>query len=260
MSGKRVESESDVVDWLKTQGYALEYETADLFAKAGFRVSLGQTYIDPLEGKVRDIDVVAGRLQMRVGPVQHARPPIIHSVIECKTSPTGPWVVRKTHFDTDGTPEPEPIASLDLREVWATRPRLIRDSMPYPTKDGELPFAVMLASHRSAEDVPHKSVSQAISAALGWVKGGSPRLAWPTVVLDAKLFTLSYGSGSEVVREAEWERVLISTAPRTEPTLVDIVTRDALETYCRVVYHEFDNLLDAFWDHGYRPPASQVPG
>jgi hypothetical protein len=74
-----------IKDWLEKQGFLLEMTTAAAFPQAGFEVRQCSHYVDPDNGKSREIDVSA-RDPDFLGIVD------IQFAVECKASKK-PWVL-----------------------------------------------------------------------------------------------------------------------------------------------------------------------
>ena len=76
--GTLVALTDEVREWLERSGFPLEMQSAAAFRQAGFEVRQSSHYIDPENGKDRELDVLATDPDY-IGVVQ------IHFVIECKS-------------------------------------------------------------------------------------------------------------------------------------------------------------------------------
>jgi hypothetical protein len=77
-----------LLEWLETQGYSLQMQVARIFSSAGFDVSQFEIYIDPSEGKLREIDVLASVTRAFNGFTVS-----VAFLIECKHGGEHQWVV-----------------------------------------------------------------------------------------------------------------------------------------------------------------------
>lgn len=77
-----------VEEWLEKEGYSLEFLTATVFERYGFRVLQGEHYEDNKNGIWREADVVAHRTY----EVEDTLFRVSH-IVECKWSKDKPWVI-----------------------------------------------------------------------------------------------------------------------------------------------------------------------
>lgn len=77
-----------VAKWLVTEGYPLEFQTAQAFETNGFSTSQGHYVHDELTHNAREIDVVAD-MTLRFENHGFFR---AAQVVECKWSKDKPWV------------------------------------------------------------------------------------------------------------------------------------------------------------------------
>ncbi|MDQ3690680.1 MAG: hypothetical protein M3406_11740 [Chloroflexota bacterium] len=226
----------DVAEWLHTQGYPLEYETARILRSAGFRVEQGRHWmdVDPIteEQVPRELDVLAtsaadGWPQTRSSAVQ--------LVVECKHG-IGPWIIL------GGSPTP-PIADLllgasELAKWVGTRralPGLLGSMRP-------IAFGVAEKKAKGAPEAAYEAVMEATRAAYRmWLTDYADWVV-PVVVVDGPLLALTYADdGQESLREVRRGRIAWSGAAlrgwqgatRREPVLVEIVHRSALSEFAR---------------------------
>lgn len=238
--------------WLRTQGYALEYEAAAALRAAGFRALLGQTYRDPGTGKRRDIDVVALALLT-------AKAPELYAVVECKRA-AKPWIVRQT-FIPGPDLEWTPIAKLGVVRALGYQSWIVTRALPFAfDPKGNIGFAVVQAS--KGEDVAFAALAQAVNAAGGMLHDLSryknPAMALPVVMIDKPLMTLAYDDdGRQHLARVEWSRVLWSGLDT--PTVVDVVTREAFPKYAQNLRYELGQLAQAIEDNGPLNFGDQLP-
>jgi hypothetical protein len=228
--------EEQVHEWLRVQGYPLEYEAARVLRAGGFRTVQGWSYRGEHDGlvKAREIDILGswdGTVSEEDGPPhQRAR---FSVAVECKHM-TAPWVVLTTAHPPDWTP---------LTSVWMNQ--ILREahlsSAEWFPLEAVVGFSVKTAAAKG-QDVAREALMQATNAASAAARkssdgSGRQRPEWtlPVVVVRGSLFTLGYDdSGVEALRKVTWCRLVWHGADSVdEPTLVDVVTQHHWETYVR---------------------------
>lgn len=80
--------EGKIKDWLKDQGYPLEFQVANELRKNRFNVIQSDYYTDPETGESREMDVI-GHIQKKIGEVLFR----ITIIIECKAGKDKPWML-----------------------------------------------------------------------------------------------------------------------------------------------------------------------
>lgn len=79
-----------VMAWLSKEGYPFELRAARSLGRQGWKFDLSRTYADSLEGKSREIDIVASRTWSNM----HSVSVDVDLVVECKTSgDSKPWII-----------------------------------------------------------------------------------------------------------------------------------------------------------------------
>jgi hypothetical protein len=235
-----VDSATAVREWLETQGYALEHHAAAAFARMGFTPRQGLTYQDPIEGKIREVDVVC-RAELTAAKVE------IHAVVECKRS-TSAWVTRTTSAPTmrKGRTRWLPIATATVADYLAQHPVVLDDTLKLPRT---VAFDAV-QSHRKdpkSGDPAYAALSQVISATTALLADKdlfpNPTLFHPVIVLDGELFRATFGAYPEVrVEPIERERIHWSGA--RAPVIIDVVTLPALDSYVRDLRFELGDLAE----------------
>lgn len=74
---------SDVSKFLIATGFVFEMEIAELLKTKGYKVEMGQTFLDLEEGKRREIDIIASKEINKI---------TVNLIIECKQSIEGDWI------------------------------------------------------------------------------------------------------------------------------------------------------------------------
>ncbi len=226
-------AEEKVRDWLRIQGYPLEYETARVLRAVGFRTIQGWSYRAEDEAgmvKAREIDVLASLDGSVPGDAEHKSERARFTVaVECKHM-TAPWVVLTTEHPPEWTP---------VMSQWMES--LLRDANVSAVEAFPLPPAVGFSVKTTAgKDVAHESLMQATNAASAAAFRGPygappPEWAMPLLVVRGDLFTLGYDArGREALAEVPWCRLVWHGADAISfPTVVDVDTRAHLRVYAR---------------------------
>lgn len=76
-----------IKDWIKKEGYPLEFSVAHDFKKRGFSVEQSH-FVKDSEGKIREVDVLATQNILVGNSILR----ILH-VVECKWSKDKPWIL-----------------------------------------------------------------------------------------------------------------------------------------------------------------------
>ena len=258
-------SKADIIrKWLSEHGYVLELRVGAVLAERGFRVEHGVLFEDPLEGKAREIDLVArsnGAQIVDAGSVAGASVETI-LVIECK-SQVDAWIaltslstvaanaglypfrsellepllqgqLDATHFFTclnaSTALDPDVIAhavvSFDSRTVGK------------PRQDERNVAQFGLAS---AFNATLALEAQALGADTGQSESSSPiAIFLPVVVIDGQLWECRLEGGREFVLETiPWIVTQVNHGVREEgelqQLLVTVVTEEHLAAYVDVI-------------------------
>lgn len=235
---------ADVEKWLTHQGYALEHQTAAAFSRLGFSASLGRTYIDPRELKPRDIDVVAEVI------LSHT-PAHIYAVIECKAGAIGAWVIRESQLPWNEDLW-TPISTDDLVTLLHNERSTVAQALPVAEPNGSTAFAIVEAVTNGDRDAAYSALSQATSAARGWLqRAATPSIALPVVIVDTPLLTLTYDTaGKARLSEVDRRRVLWTEPGQGLRTAVDVVRRSALLDHAKDLRFRFEWLADGLLKRG----------
>jgi len=253
VAGRKVaRTEPEVQAWLEDQGYALEHEVSKAFKRAGFLPRIARPYRDPVEGKVRELDVLARPGFNNINAKRDIR---LLFAAECKSRTTGAWLVRTTSMFRVGTPDWWPICSPELTSYFKEVGAIFTG--PGPAFSDPVGFSVVEAAPNEGEaNGAYKAISQAVSAAVA-IATEQPRpvplIVHPIVVVDAPLFTVNYDDDPPArVAPATFYRVLWSSPLLERSTAVDLTTRDNL----------VDNLLairESFQDYCIEETKQPAP-
>ena len=260
-----------ILDWLSTQGYPLEFRVAKAFERAGFSVSRGEYYSDSgPDGLVyREMDIHAQRSYVDMRAWTSA-----HVVAECKFSPY-PWVVT-TVASTPSKDGGRPLASgVDLEDVKYSYSYRNKGHDSYLlSRPGEYGFGLLDVPVPKATKGPQASGSrnqgrdnlgytaaQVVAKAARFISEsqskGHPSLVFPVIVLDGPLYSLFYDDAdAPVLRRQKWQRLMWAAAG-AEIVSVDIVCAQHLEEFLARVKPEFDFLMPAMSLATMKPISSQ---
>jgi hypothetical protein len=241
---------ADVESWLEHRVFALEHETARAFRQAGFSASLGRAYVDSTEHKPREIDVVA-EVQLTQSPAR------IYAVVECKAATLGAWVIRQAELGWN-----DDLWSLlstpDLSSRLEPLAHVVASALPLGRIGEPTPFAIVEAVDRADRDGAFWAVSQAVSAARGWLQRATvPSIAFPLIVVDTPLFTLRYDRmGNPELTQVEWSRLLWPSPGPKAQTAVEIIARSSLAQRALDLRHDLGWLAEKLVQAGLPPAQS----
>lgn len=234
-----------VGDWLSTEGYPLEFRTADGFQKAGFKVLQGQHVRDPQVNKLRETDVIA----MHSIHVQDSLLRVVQ-VIECKWSKDKPWVVFTS---TESRMAPAACVAQSIATeagqaiLWAIAGNPVLDSLELFAVSERAGFGGRQAFTKDSDRFYNamQSVTTACSLLMEDYDALSAEVAdpleyavfgFPIIVLDGELFEAHYDSntGAMVLNAAQQLRVHWRGADcRNLISTLDIVTIGALDAFAK---------------------------
>jgi hypothetical protein len=177
----------NVREWLETQGFPLEMQTAAAFRAAGFEVRQSTFYIDPETGKSRETDVVAlhpddlGILNIRF-------------IVECKAGKK-PWVLLCSPDTLRNYNHLLAFAasSKTARHILASRAedfRTFAARIPWIDKRGLIGYSLRIA--HSEKDTAYEAAIGVAKACNSFVlETGQSRkrvaFAFPVIVIDGPL-------------------------------------------------------------------------
>lgn len=231
-----------VLRWLERTGFPLEMRVAEEARRAQPQwVDQSRNFVDPVSGKIRETDVVAGWAdQDRRGGAY------VYLVLECKAKPA-PWVI----FD-DGELMTD---DAELRLAWTARRSAPDDlgNTQAPTirsgafvggtlfKPSRVGFGVIEATFNDPKPQERNgawdAVRSAVSAAHGVLNEFDPGqiertsvalLAVPVVVTSGRLFRAYLQRGETNVEEIDRGEVLVRPGSELDQTRCMIVTETAL--------------------------------
>lgn len=258
--------ETKIKEWLGKQGYPLEMMVAREFQKNGFSVKLSTYYKDPDESRYREIDIVASRAQDINGTIID-----ISFVIECKFSPSKPWLIFKNKHDTDFDKENE-IGFRASNQSGSVA--LLALSINEKTKDNylfKLEDSIGYGVTRALEnekDMPYKAMHSACKASNAlaleidesWNKNqiNSADIFFPMIVVDGKLFNCILNEDNETeLSETEKETVIFRNPTGGKShSFVDILTKEAVIDHAKYlsqavddVFHEIEYNCEGFFKY-----------
>jgi len=240
-------------EWLKTEGYPLEYLTANVFRSHGFEVKQGWHTRAADDAKPRELDVVAS-LTQRVGN-GFVR---CQFVVECKWSADKPWILftsptanmarkacmMQTITDDFGR------ALLWLLSDGPALNLSLFESPESPAFGGRQSFSKADLFYGSISSVTSACVSETASYH-SQINGLVPQhtvLSFPVIVVDGQLFDAKYDAAGRrlQVERTDWRRChWVGSSDWNLHATVDIVSRDALPAYVADRYAATSSLLNS---------------
>jgi hypothetical protein len=233
--------ESQLKEWLETQGYPLEMEVAQEFREHGFSVGQGSYYYDPDTKEPREIDVVASQADF-IDNLQV----FLTCFVSCKSSRDKPWVL----FTTATSPQDGNahlygmVASRLGMQLIHTLKRPQYEPLPHALAPRErIAYGVTVAFRaRDANDIAYEAVMSAAKAAISRAttvtelepEEAIVEIMVPVVLLDGFLFEYYLdGAGEKQLRKTNWGLLsLRNPIPgRNLPTLVHVITKEGLAEF-----------------------------
>lgn len=227
------ELQGKLQDWIANTGLPLELQAKSEFLKAGFAVSHSSLYVDPQEGKGREIDVVA-YYRDHFGLIQ------TYVVIECKAT-ANPWVVLTDEREYGHV----------INSSLGVMSDNVLDALPSGWNLGRSPVGDVLGRmHRSGyslkqafskqNDAAFEAAISVLKAALAVVseqEGKTKRykVALPVIVVDAPIFECMMGAdGAIALREISYSEVRFTAyIPTYTAASIRIVNKAELPYFAR---------------------------
>jgi hypothetical protein len=259
------DAKAKVTEWLAKQGFPLEFKTAEVFARNGFETDQGAYITDPVEGTLREIDVIASTSHHSEG-----RRYRFSILAECKWSRDKPWVIF-----TSRRARPTLAASvaylLGSSFAEAILWFLAGDQQIIQAHRNAMPLRVGFGGRQAFTEKNDKeqfypAIQGVVAAATAFARehDTSPtsaldlirefRVVIPTIVLDGLLFE-AFLEGEELKVEPLVETTVSwrGFGVRQQPAFVNVVTVDALPEYAEKHVAYGENLR--YWA---KPLAEQV--
>ena len=244
-----------VFEWLRKSGFPFELEVGRRFSKAGWSIAHGQPYEDPVEQKLREIDLYASRFcYPDEDGTQHSLSFVL--AIECKSNPgSNPWVAFvdvKPRLPIPEITVPEGIGRALL--LLCPKPDLLsRDIFSAGSSVAhnlvEVRFARGDKQDRPQQDPAYKAALACANAAVAranenestLIERGAFRhvqIVIPVVVVKTPLYRyLLNEDGEEVLERQEWIKVALSH-PTGGMLIVHVVTSGGLRAFASQVFVE----------------------
>ena len=233
-----------VEKWLKTGGYPLEMYVAKAFLDYRFAVRQGWNFIDPEEGKPRELDVLAF---VKVGST---RPIMLQVFVECKSSKE-PFVVftyppressHLTRYDYHGDQLAMEYFHKFVKSGEINRMSIFQSFNPrtgYSFKQ----------AHKDGKDLTLEvltKVSKAIfvestrfkKEAESWVMSGNPKgeenvahIFIPLIVIDSPLFECYLDQNNDIQIEAVSNSIIQWNYPLVGTLMVRVYTKDSMQKF-----------------------------
>lgn len=256
VAGQNKDLKSNVEEWLSKEGYSLEFSTANVFRRAGFKVSQGQYVRDSVADTARDIDVSARRDRHTENVILR-----IENVVECKWSKDRPWVIFSSN---DPIPSSACIAQTigsDLGQnlLWLSS----NDPFLHGTNHFYTPERPGFSGRQalnSGKDLFYSAMQSVTSTASLLAKQYDfipvppftlPKLAvivFPVIVVQGQLFEAFYDEGNEKVILEQVGRMRLHWRGSESYVLnatVDIVSADDLDAFANERASEVTKVLDS---------------
>lgn len=238
--------------WLDEQGYPLEMKVARNFQGAGFSVSSSEYYIDPDEGKPREIDVIAS-METTISGVSFQ----LAFTVECKSSKKSPWVC----FRAGRKQQRDPSVGFLARHATIQGRVLLVEISSNPDITTERMFHLPNNYAYGVTNVLKKSVDLPYQAIVGAQKASHSLIAhydriqkhpnpvhtvciaFPLVVVDTPIFNCELGDAGDIKLTKAGSQTILHTGFDTYYSVVEIVDASALEEFIESKAELMSNFL-----------------
>lgn len=238
--------------WLDEQGYPLEMKVARNFQEAGFSVSSSEYYIDPDEGKPREIDVIAS-METKISGVSIQ----LAFTVECKSSKESPWVCfragRKQQRDASVgfLCRHSTMQGRDLLIEISSNPDIISERMFHLPdnyaygvtnvlkKSVDLPYQAIVGARKASHSlISHYDRIQKLPNPVHTVC-----IAFPLVVVDTPIFNCELGDTGDIELSKAASQTILRTGFDTYYSIVEIVDASALKEFIESKAELMSNFL-----------------
>lgn len=226
--------------WLDEQGYPLEMNVARSFQEAGFSVSSSEYYLDPNEGKPREIDVIAS-METTISGISFQ----LAFTVECKSSKESPWVC----FRAGRKQQREPSVGFLARHATIPGRNLLMEISCNPDittgrlfhlpddyaygvtnvlkKGIDLPYQAIVGARKASHSlIAHYDRIQKYPNPVHTVC-----IAFPLVVVDTPIFNCDLGDAGDIKLTKAASQTILRTGFDTYCSIVEIVDASALEEF-----------------------------
>lgn len=232
--------QSKISRWLEQHGYPLEMRVAQLFASAGFEVTSSEYYIDPREGKAREIDVIA-TMSTQIQDVRFE----MALVVECKSPRDAPWICFSSKTNATRDPKIGFLARICTREGKTLLTELSVNPDVTTRHLFELPARPaygIVNAFKENTDVPYHALLGARAAAEALVahydelqappeRIESICITFPVVVTTAPLFNASLNPAGHLDLQPTSHETVLRTGFDRYYSAVEVVPEPALQSF-----------------------------
>lgn len=240
----RSRTPDSVREWLRGQGFRVEFEAEAVLRSRGYQTTIGAMFPGP-DGNLREVDVYATQCQVADPAAPRAKLQAA-IVVECKYA-TDPWVLLGSKKLAEPHSVPQYVPRSENLPGRYRRSRTRGGASPTaPRRELYVSHGVKIARDKEAKNKseraePFCAVEKVVSIAWASVAEApslhghrdiaTHRVALPVVVVDGGLFVAEYRQADHdfSVRAVEFGHLLYNKPPH--PTIAAIVTLDALGIY-----------------------------
>lgn len=264
---------SKISDWLKTQGYPLEMETAKEFISQGFDTQQSVYYVDTESGDSRETDVVASQCVAADKVLVR-----MSVVVECKKSGDKPYIL----FSTGHNPLPKATCVAQRASSRAGEKTLLAlakcpdiPKSPLFRIGDNSGYCTIQAFGNQNNDVAYKSLMSVSSAVRSMILASDPHpnrrsginrhdahILFPVVVIDNSLWQCTLradGQDIDVTEIGFGTLVWKNRRFRSHYTLIHIVTRAHLKSFVGDALKTWNNVRAAC-EGPAKAAISAIPG
>ncbi|MEV4457336.1 hypothetical protein [Microbispora sp. NPDC049633] len=257
-----------IFEWLAQRGYPLEMRAARELYRSQASVEVSMPYVDPIEGTVRETDIVANwTIGKRNGGDIVTHYANLRLAIECKAT-TAPWIFF-AHDPEGGLAYDASLVAADVPHNLnytdrqedieiAVCAQAVMEDMSLFTNFTDLAYTVVEKSsdhkrQNGGQPRAFDAVRQAASAAHGVLAGEFiPTLVIPVVLTTSPLFKCHLDTRGEIILEAtDYASILVHTSSELS-ALTFVVNANQIHSlivFCEEAVAAFERDLSVFSKH-----------
>jgi hypothetical protein len=244
-----------VGNWLKHEGYPLEFRVAHRFREAGFKVLQGTHLPDAHLGKSREIDVI-GLKSLEVADTTL----YFVCLVECKWSKNKPWIFfSSSDRDRGGSPLISTTIASHLGEavlhILAADEQVQKD--PYFKTLQQTAYGGRVAFTKDSDaDLFYSTVQSVVSKSMLAAKADDSEavgdsmpdfgsIIFPVIVVEGEIFQATYNPQTDNVDLTKCEQVRLRWSSRgTSDHAINIVRFESLATFVGDLAKTINAMLD----------------
>jgi hypothetical protein len=253
MNNQPKDLQTELMEWVKKEGFPFEMRVARAFQRAGFWIKQSDYYKDPTTNVNREVDVSA-LLSFYIKPIVIR----VEFLIECKSSKDKPWIVFC------GEPEKLETPAAWVVHRFASRggAQILRDyahrkefqNLAFFRLRAPVGYGLRQAFAGKGEDVAYSAMSSVSSAARAsadlFRDHPEPlkllEFQFPVIAIEGRLFECHLSENEEVeMKEIKFATLLWNNPIATSVhTLIDVRTEESINLFAAECYQATHRLVE----------------